>query len=219
MTADLKPHAYCEIFPPLDEESLKELSNDIRNKGMRRPVVTFEGAILDGRNRYLACRMASIEPECIEYNGDDPLGYVISLNFHRRHLDESQRAIVAAKIGNLPHGGDRKSAPVSRDNLDGSRINRPIGRLIPSQMRNVGNDAPSERQPGDYYEPPGISQAAAAKMMNVGERSVRRATQVLKHGTPEVIDQVSQGGLSVAAAVKTIRPEAVAAAPSQQAPR
>ena len=44
-----------------------------------------------------------------EYEGDDPLGFVVSLNLHRRHLDESQRAMVARKLAIMRHGGDRKS--------------------------------------------------------------------------------------------------------------
>ena len=31
---------------------------------------------------------------------------MVSLNLHRRHLNESQRAVVAAKITNLQHDGD-----------------------------------------------------------------------------------------------------------------
>ena len=43
------------------------------------------------------------------YAGDDPVAYVVSLNLRRRHFDESQRAWVAAKLANLPHGTNQWS--------------------------------------------------------------------------------------------------------------
>jgi hypothetical protein len=33
--------------------------------------------------------------------GDDPLTFVVSMNLRRRHLDESQRAIIAATLANM----------------------------------------------------------------------------------------------------------------------
>ena len=56
------------------------------------------------RLSWRACEAAGVEPRTIEYHGDDPLGWVVSLNLHRRHLDESQRSLVAAKIATLPKG-------------------------------------------------------------------------------------------------------------------
>jgi hypothetical protein len=95
----LELHPYCTLFPACTEEELQTLTDDIRQNGLLDPVVLLDGKILDGRNRDTACAMLGIDPETIEYAGDDPLGFVLSKNLHRRHLNESQRAMVASKIG------------------------------------------------------------------------------------------------------------------------
>jgi hypothetical protein len=81
----------------LDEQQADELASDIRANGLRQAITTYDGKILDGRNRYLACVSAGVEPRYKEFTGSDPLGYVISLNLTRRHLNESQRAMVGGK--------------------------------------------------------------------------------------------------------------------------
>ena len=95
---ELAFHAIADIFPMMDGQPLADLTADIRQHGLREPIWLYEGKILDGRNRWRACQAAGVEPVFADYQDSDPVGFVVSLNLHRRHLDESQRAMAAAKI-------------------------------------------------------------------------------------------------------------------------
>lgn len=82
----------------IDTEELQALADDIEANGLRQPIVLdSDGRILDGRNRYEACKLAKIEPTFETYDGDDPVGYVLSCNEHRRHMNKGQRAIATAR--------------------------------------------------------------------------------------------------------------------------
>jgi len=105
-------HPLADLFPLMQGREFDELVADIKAHGLREPITTLDGMILDGRNRWRACEAAGAEPRTCEYHGEDPLGWVVSLNLHRRHLDESQRAIVAAKIANLGDGQRKSASPI-----------------------------------------------------------------------------------------------------------
>lgn len=156
-------HEYADLFPWIEGPAFEELKADIAKNGVIEPIVFLDGAILDGRNRYMAARALGVEYPRVEYSGDDPLGFVISHNLTRRHLSESQRAMVAAKLAKLPRGGDRRS----------------------DQSANLH---------------PGPTAAEAGAMLNVSERTVKTARQVQEHGTPELVQAVETGKVSVSAA-------------------
>ena len=98
------PHPYADLFPMMDPEPLRQLVASIRDEGLQNPIITYQGKILDGRNRLLACSNAQVEPRFEEYEGDDPLGFVFRANLIRRHLTTSQRAMVAERFTNLENG-------------------------------------------------------------------------------------------------------------------
>ena len=160
--ARLTAHPFAGIMPLLEGEPFDELVADIRANGLIEPITVYEGMILDGRNRYRACEAAGVEPHFLEYNGDDPLSFVLSQNVHRRHLDESQRSLIASRLANMRQG--------ERTDLQPS-----------ANLRKV-------------------SQAEAAKRLNVSERSVTFAAFVEKEATPELIHAVGQGKIAVSAA-------------------
>jgi N6-adenosine-specific RNA methylase IME4 len=97
-------HPLTDLFPPLDGVEFGELVADVGAHGLREPITTYDEKILDGRNRYRACLAAGIEPVFVPYGGKDPVAYVISANLRRRHLNEGQRAMLAAKLATLRDG-------------------------------------------------------------------------------------------------------------------
>lgn len=102
-------HSVANIFPLMSTTEFKTFVDDIRANGLHEPIWTWQGQIIDGRNRYNACIELGIEPTYREWQGDesDLRSFVISANLHRRHLSESQRARIAADIETLEHGGER----------------------------------------------------------------------------------------------------------------
>jgi ParB-like chromosome segregation protein Spo0J len=91
-------HPLSNIFPLIDGTAFQELVADIKAHGLHEPIWLYEGKVLDGRNRYRACVKAKVEPSFRDYDGNDPLAFVVSLNLKRRHLNASQLAFVALDI-------------------------------------------------------------------------------------------------------------------------
>lgn len=91
-------HDYANLFPLMLDNEYKELKNDIKVNGLIEPIWLFEGKILDGRNRYSACLDTNTEPKFRDYQSDDPLGFVVSLNLNRRHLTSGQKATLAVEL-------------------------------------------------------------------------------------------------------------------------
>jgi hypothetical protein len=110
---ELKYHPLAEIFPLLKGKEFAELVADIKANGVRQKITLHDGMILDGRNRHLACIEAFVTPGFEDLPaGKDPGEFVLSANLHRRQLSESQRAMVAAKLPKLGHGGVRTKSQI-----------------------------------------------------------------------------------------------------------
>jgi hypothetical protein len=104
-------HPLANDFPIIEGKQFEDLVADIKANGLHEPIVFYEDKILDGRNRYLACAIAGIDPETVDYIGDDPVGYVISANIHRRHLTaEQKRDLIAKLLKAKPERSDRQIA-------------------------------------------------------------------------------------------------------------
>jgi ParB-like chromosome segregation protein Spo0J len=182
----LEFHPLADIFPLVEGQDFAELVADIREHGLHEPIVVFEAKILDGRNRYRACVAAGVEPTFTVYTGDDPVAYVISLNLRRRHLDESQRAMVAAKLATLRLGDNQHSEGL------------PIGRS--SELLNVG-----ERSVARARE---VQERGAPELVHAVEQgavSVSAAADIATQPIEEQREIVARGEREILRAAQEIR--------------
>lgn len=114
-------HPIADAFPMMTEQEYQGLRDDIDKNGQRESITMWRGMLVDGRNRLRACNELNIEPYTDELDDDaDPVSYVLSINLHRRHLNESQRAVVAGKLATLKVGHVKSQ----REN-DGTQICAP----------------------------------------------------------------------------------------------
>lgn len=185
-------HPYADIFPWIDGPAFKELVEDVRQNGVLEPIVFLDGAILDGRNRYMAAREAGVEYPRVEYTGDDPLGFVISHNLKRRHLDASQRAMVASKLAKMPQG--------ARTDLQPSANLPEVSQPQAAAMLNVSERSLRTAKTVQEQGAPELIEA-----VETGEASVSAAALVATLPKDEQAEIASMGGRAVAEAAREIR--------------
>lgn len=91
-------HPLCSLFPRMSGYEFECLKLDIRENGLRNPITTYKGMILDGGNRFQACVDIGINPTTEEFYGDNITAFVLTSNLHRRHLTVSQSAAIVASV-------------------------------------------------------------------------------------------------------------------------
>lgn len=175
-------HPLADLLPRMTDEEFDYLVNGIRENGQRVRIVLYEGKVLDGRHRMLACEQLGIAPLVETYTGDNPAAHVLALNVQRRHLSPTQRAMLATTF-----------LPALKEE---ARARQAHGQTAPG--RHAERSAPNgaERLPGRAAE-------EAAQIVGVAGRTVERAARILEHA-PDLAEQVRDGHLSIGAADKEV---------------
>lgn len=168
-------HEIANVWPMLDDEKLSELVDDIKLNGLINPIWTFEGKILDGRNRFRACLIAQVKPVFKEYTGDEPTAFAVSLNDKRRHMNKGALAAVAAEL-----------EPYFAEDAKRRQIRKPK----PKPMQNSVPEKIPEQKRGVE------SRQEAAKSVGVNDRYVSDAKKV-KNEAPEIFEQLKAGKITL----------------------
>ena len=180
----------AKIFPEMTPGEFAALVESIREEGLHDPIALWQGQVIDGRHRYAACAEAGVQPRFHHLaDDDDPLRYVLAKNALRRHLTESQRAVVAHRLS----AGSAPGRPRQQDNV----ANLPISFTMQqaADMLRV-----SKRMVGH-----------AGRVLSVGGPAAPALRQAVEQGTisvsdaSRVVDQTVE--VQVAALERVVRGE------------
>lgn len=194
---DVPVHPVADLFPMMSESEFCKLVDDIGAKGQLVPIIMHQGTMLDGRNRYAACRVAKKDPVLSEFDGsgDTASAYIISLNARRRHLPDGQVAAICAQA--MPH--HRREAEARKK---ATQLN---GKPGPGRGKKTVHANPSEPFNRDHKKEHANSTVGKlAAAAGVSKWQAAKAIEVMK-SNPELLADVAKGSTSLNEAHKKVQ--------------
>jgi hypothetical protein len=178
----LREHPWASLVPNMRPQEFEDLLADIAAHGILTPIQINGDVILDGRHRRraaIALGLAQVPVNEQTLSPDESLEFMLKAALLRRHLNDDQRAMIAARYASqhpLPRGGDRRSRKAK------AQINLAYGGQIDSTP----------------------TRSTAAALLNVPASRVKKAGSVLSTA-PELAMCVHAGDIKLSQAVRSIR--------------
>ena len=191
--ADLKvDDEFKNLIQPLTADELEQLEKNILDDGeVREPLVTWNGVILDGHNRYSILQKHPDIPfktmEMIFLSRNEALIWIINNQLGRRNLNKADAILLA----------QRKTAITAEEAKA-----KQLSTLKQNQDRSIQMDKTEE--------PPINTQKEVAKIAGVSTGTVARFEEVQKK-KPELVDKIRHGEMTIGGAYKEVKREERAA--------
>ena len=173
---------FKKLIPALSVEEFKQLEQNCLAEGIREKIITWNGFIIDGHNRYKIATKHKLkfETESKEFDSDDDVKEWMILNqFGRRNLTLYQRGVLALQLEDVFQS---KSQQGVRSDL-----------FVNSQKSNENKKLNTNKE--------------ISKISSVGQQSLARIKAIEAKAPEEVKAQLSTGEVSINQAYKEIKKE------------
>ncbi len=111
-------------IPMWSDKKLREYADDLKKKGfIPFPLIILDGKILDGRNRYEACKLAGIEPSVQQYSSPlSPTEFVLATLQHR-DLSVGERVKIGVAAEEILAEQAKERQRVAAENTNAKSVN------------------------------------------------------------------------------------------------
>jgi hypothetical protein len=184
---------------------LRTLTDDIRQRGLLRPIVLLDENVIDGRNRLAASKITGVAPRFTHAKQFvSPWAYLWSANAERTHLPEGQKAAIGLSV-KAKDAGWQASIERARAKANKGRSEKAKAQHEKSNpRRGEKSGAPSK----EGTPKRSATAAAIAAELGVSRQTVERAQRVQREA-PDLFEKVAAGEISLPEAVREVKRAAV----------
>jgi DNA modification methylase len=174
------------LIPPLSNEEFKQLERNILEEGIRDPLVTWNGILVDGHNRYRIAQEHDINYVTVEKEFADMNAvkvWMINNQFGRRNLISYVRTVLALRLKEI-------YSDIAKENKKGGQ-----GGILLPQTFGEANKKENETN----YK--------IGKIADVSSETIRKVEKIEATASPEIKAKANTGQISINEAYKEIKKE------------
>jgi len=171
---------FKSLIPALTTEEYTGLEQSIIAEGCRDALVTWDGTLIDGHNRYEICQKHEIPYKTIEKafgNRDDAMLWIIDNQFSRRNLPVYDRGVLALK----------KKDIIARQAKEKQKTHTEQG------YQKSGEAVRTDKE--------------LAKMAGVSHDTIYKIEKIEKQATEPLKEKIKSGEVSINQAYQTVKRE------------
>jgi DNA modification methylase len=125
---------FKKLIPALSVEEYKQLEENCLAEGIRESIITWNGYIIDGHNRYEIATKHNLKYESIDKSfdsEDDVKEWMICNQFGRRNLSNYQRSVLALELESVfsARAKERMLSGSPSQTFDKGRVDEKIGNI------------------------------------------------------------------------------------------
>lgn len=174
---------FKKLIPPLTAEEFKQLETNCLEEGIRDAIITWQGTIIDGHNRYeIATRWdLNYKTESKEFKSESDVKVWMILNqFGRRNLSNYQRSVLALELEDV----FKEKAKIKQE--------KGINQFSLIQKSE---------------EAPIVAIKEVAKIADVSHDTIAKVKVIEQKATPEIKEKLSTGEVSINQVYQEIKKE------------
>lgn len=175
---------FKNLIPPLTDEEYAGLEQSIVEEGCRDALITWDGVLIDGHNRYEICTKHGIEFKTREFffaDRNEAIEWIIKNQFGRRNLPAYERARLALRL-------------------------KPV--IAAKAKENLATHTESGYQGCQISDKAAIdTKKELARAAGVSHDTIAKVEKIEATATPEIKEQLRTGQMSINQAYKTVRRE------------